>query len=141
MDRESQLRDVIKEITQDGIFLLKKLICDDDNFGNALIVLTNMTFDLKFVSDRGDVWCEILIPYAPPEWFFLEDVITALGLPPVKHSADFSGNMRVVLDLVKKHKIEIEAAFRPENLQITMQRIQEIVNRRIQSTYGDVQLD
>lgn len=141
MNSETKIKEEVNQLTQDGTFHLKQVVCDDENFGNAMVVLSRSVFEVKFVYDRGDIWCEILVPCQPPEWFFFEDVMNALGISEQKSGVDFSGTMYVILSLIKKYLKEIEDAFRPESIQRTTQNVQEIVKNRIRRTYGDIQMD
>jgi hypothetical protein len=141
LNSETEIKEAVNKLTQDGTFQLKQVVCDNKNFGNAMVVLSRSTLEVKFIHDRGDTWCELLVPGQPPEWFFFEDVMNALGISERNYGVDFSGTMNVILSLIKKYLKEIEDAFRPENIQRTRQKVRKIVKQRIQRTYGDIQMD
>lgn len=138
---EDELRDVIHKLSSDSVIKLKHLHQDDDTFGNTEVVISVENLDVRFIRDRGDVWSEILIPGQPAEWHFLDDMWSALQIPPCSHPANLIGSLEQTVSQIRSHLTQIAEAFSPQEIVATRQRVREVVNQRLFRTYGFIPKD
>jgi hypothetical protein len=133
---EDSVKEALHKLSQDGTIRLKQFAQDDQAFGNTVVVISISNLDVKFVRDRDDVWCEILVPGPSAEWYFLEDMMNALLIPVSSTNIDLIGSLKATTSHIRQHLSEILQAFQAEHVVMTRQRVQEVVKQRVLKTYG-----
>ncbi|AKL98195.1 hypothetical protein [Endomicrobium proavitum] len=118
-----------KDILSDNLFVIdekKSVFYDEVSFGSSYIyVLSREEIAVMFMNERGDVaWCQI--GYKKPN-YFIEDVFKYLNIPNVKKTDDFLEMVQISSEAIAKNKDKIFEAFNTSNREITISKLNEIV--------------
>lgn len=115
-------------------FSISGIDYSEKNFGNTYIVLSSVyQVDLRFIRERGVFWCEI---GKAGEWFFLEDILTLLGITELESSSEFMEFAEKVSKLVKRNLSQITNLFTESNFLTTKINIKKIATERAKGMFG-----
>jgi len=136
MDFEKEIRDAVAEVTGDGLFEITHIIYDEKNFGNVLVQLkSNAKINVRFIKDRGDVWCEIGLA---EEWFIVEDVLTVIGVQIDSKGKELVEVIAKTTHVIKENFVQIRGAFDKEHLSETTSTLKELATKRMMSLFSKV---
>ncbi len=126
-DKESLINNIV-ELTDEGIFSIKKFDFDEKTFGNFCIELTSgKQVNIRFIRDRGTVWCEA---GRDGEWYFIEDVFRLIGTDFVADKSEVNEFLRYMSGLLVKNISEVMNVLDVKNIDDTHVKIKKIATER-----------
>ena len=118
----------LHELTNNGLFNIERIEYDEKNFGNTIVLLrTNNQVYIRFVKDRGSVWCEV---GQEGDWYYLEDVLKLYGSTMEIKSVAFHDYIEEVSKLIKLNFSSILRVFTSAESQVLKNRIKEQAIKR-----------
>lgn len=131
-DKGSQINN-IAELTDEGLFSIKKFDFDEKSFGNFCIDLTSgKQVNIRFIRDRGTVWCEA---GRDGEWYFIEDVFRLIGTDFVAEKSEVNEYLRYMSGLLIKNISEVMNVLDAKNIDDTHVKIKKIATERALGMY------
>ncbi len=124
-------------LTRDGTFSLGEVRQDEANFGNFVFVLTSKAgFCLRFVRDRGDVWCDIRPNGSQGGWYYLNDVLAVLGIDAPAGISDWKKTVAAISGIVKGNMSTLAEALSPNAAPVTIEKVRAYALRRVMGRFG-----
>lgn len=128
MNVEDMIKNALNPLTNDGIFYIDRVDYDEKNFGNIYVVLSsNNQIDIRFIKDRGVFRCEV---GQAGEWYFIEDVLTLIGVTIANKSTDLVDFITEMATLMKRNISRIFQAFNAQNSKDTQIKIKALATKR-----------
>jgi hypothetical protein len=136
MNFEKKVKDAVRILTSGRLFYIEQIIYDKENFGNIDVVLKSADINIRFIRDRGDVWCQLGIPDQKKEWFFLEDVLTIIGIQVEPFDNEIFEMMTKLSKIISDNIDLITQAFNKNNFYATRRKLKEMPKGRISDIFG-----
>lgn len=129
MLNEEMISKAVNVLVDQNRFEIKNIHRADNNFGNFTVDLVKKdAFNVRFINDRGQLWCDIGIG---ADWVLLSDVLNVLG---VNFTYDLSdncyNNMKKISLVIHNHYDLLKNAMGGKNYVNTVKRIEEIKEKR-----------
>lgn len=132
LDFEKEIMNAVRELTRDGAFQIAKMTYDEKNFGNALVLLkSGVNFNIRFIKDRGDVWCEVGSSQQTGEWFGIDDVLAIIGVQIELRCTELIKLITKTVGVVKGNFSQINHAFDEKHYLDTRCKIKELAKKRM----------
>lgn len=132
MDFEKEIIDALEELTRNGIFEIENMVFDEKNFGNMMVLLkSNANFYIRFIRDRGDVWCELGSSEQTREWFGINDIMSIIGLQVEVHGKDLVKVINKTTNIMNQNFPKIDEAFSEEHFPETRNNLKVLATKRM----------
>lgn len=139
IDFEKEIKDAVEKLTRDGTFRIIEMTYDEKNFGNILIRLkSNANFDIRFIRDRGDVWCELGLSKQTQEWFGINDILTIIGIQVVAFGKDLAEVINKTTDIMNQYFPNIDEAFNEKHFPDTRSKLKMLATKRMMRLFKNV---
>jgi len=131
-----KIKRALNELTNNGEFYVNKIKLDKKNFGDICVILHSKgEIDIRFIKDKGEYWCEI---GKNGEWFFIEDVLLAIGIKDIRENNGFLDMLDQSSMLIIKNREEIFCKFNPRYYENTRSEIKAIAIKRKMDMFGKI---
>lgn len=130
MFNEACIKEALNDLIINYGYKITKIEYDEKHFGNFIIELFKEgLFKIRFVRDRGQVWCDIGYN---SRWLQLTDILFVIG---VKYSHDFKErdyckSTELISKTIYNNFNSIRESLSEEKAKITIQKIEEIKQKR-----------
>lgn len=137
MDFEKEIRNALEELTCNGTFKVTKVVYDELNFGNVLVLLeSNTNISIRFIRDRSDIWCEVALSGQAHEWYLLSDLFDSIGINFMSDSRDFIDQVTNTSIAIRQNIRQIDEAFDDRNIINTRKKLKYLATKRMMAMFN-----
>lgn len=126
---ETCINEALSSLILKGNYNVIKMDYDEKHFGNFVIELSNNElFDIRFTSDRGQLWCEI---NQGSTWILINDIFTVMGVKfSYNINNEYCKSIEVISNEIYKNIDMLKMALDKSNSKATLHRIEELKQKR-----------
>lgn len=135
MFSEVCVRIALNDLVQYHKFEIQEMHYSEEHFGNFVIdlVKTN-SFKIRFIRDRGQVWCEL---GRNSDWMQLEDVLNVIGARfEYDQSDDYCRIIKLISSTIHDRFDLLDKALDDNNCKATIKQVEQMKRNRVKEFLG-----
>ena len=138
MFSEECVRAALSDLVQYHGYEIQEINYSEEHFGNFVIKLAKAnSFNIRFLRDRGQVWCEI---GRNSNWMQLEDVLTVVGAKfEFDQNDDYCRIIKLISSTIHDWFTLLNKALEDNNCKATIKQVEQMKQNRVREFLGEFQ--